>query len=1233
MSWLQTSEDVSPSAAPALGLSRKAQPRRAPLKDVKQEEPPPRPSITDRQAKIRALALEIRSKSRQHQAEERDTKQEIDPQFEGGSASAAEARIEANLPNIEKKVLQCQDEVERVGILAAPLGMEALGSLQDLQLSAIRDTERAFKAAKLNLDLTSKELEKIRAEADVLKMNSSKDSLLARLFEIGDNLQVASLKLDEHKNVRRDYELAMQAEKVWNDLASRLAIVEMDCEKAVMMADPVVKAADVSGQELAATDMRETKEAIRIAQAKLAPTARLIAGKASVLQGHAKKKMEELQSRAESAQASLDKAQQKVDDAHSRAAAFPLLKQASERLAVVEQVIEKMRESEAPFLMGIENLPPEEAATALDNMDKAATSALSAVADAHKYVGLKLIEAGRLAEATAESAKVDLEKAKQQLDTNVAKVRKFQADISERRRHLVMAGMKEQVGFAEAAMQKLHGLAGALRISTVEKMSECLEQAQQAELQAQTAVTAARRELQDRQQEVRTSKNKVAALKSNSEVLRCKVRVGHMESELNKFRQLSQEVSEKIKVHASLRQIYEDVSNAESRVESMLPSAEAVEQAEDEQTILTLESDLTSTTTEVERKIPAASGLELKELRTLSERVQKAQMALKEVKDAAQERARSSFLSKLAEASAGVRELEKRLASVSSAATKPDELPINRLREALHEAQEAEKFSQEVQAQIADGQAAKIPLETKVELAKLQVRCKAARRKAKTASEALSSCHQRITSECKSAVRDALRSAAKRGEGAFHPEELFTELTHGRMELTKQDLFDFFDRHGMEVGLPEDKVHAAIEQFIPHSLTKQSFASLLADYQRVVREISLTDSVTIHAARKVRKLEIGEIVGIQSQIQKDQLGLERAMCHAIKDGAVGWVTVRTKGGISYLNPCEKPFLWCAQDVLLKPSVNDEEGLRELQTGECLELLEGPKEEHLGSEMRLRGVSCSEETSGWLQVRNQKGEVIAQEQSNVYKCIGPIAMTDVEDLGSCSMLRKIDVGEALELLQSEGSERRMFRACKDGAEGWVTITGNQGKTYLKPVAKHYVCLQASPVHAGLGEECGVLHVLMPGEAFMAFEDAKEVCGGRQRTIYKVRAVKDGIEGYVVTSGEVKPWNPCYKVLATVPLTQGLAANSTVDSIHIIRVLSPNELVDATEPAVEDSSTGQLRIRCIARQDLAMGWVTVRDATSVHLLPAVETEGLATSFSSKSAGKGGVVSQRTILKSDS
>lgn len=1213
MSWLRNSQDVhpSPSTSPALSL-----PKATPRKDLKRQGPTSGID-TDRQAKIRALALEIRSKSRQHEAKQQE-KQELVLELEEVESAPRQAkfkfvdgnRLEAKLPALEQKVLNCQDEVERVEILAAPLAsMEAMSGLQDLQLSAVRDTERAVKATRLNLEQATKELDNIRSDTEALP--NSKDYLVAKILELAEKLQAASLKLDEHKHVRRDYELAKQADKVWSDLASRLATVEMDCEKAVTMADPAAKAPT-------ATDMHENKEAIRIAQAKLAPTARLIAGKVGLLKGHAKTKMAELLSRAEAAQASLEKAQKRMEEAQSHVAAIPLLKQASERLAVVEQVVEKMRDTEAPFLMGIENLQPEDAVTALEQMDKAAASALTSLADAHKYVGLKLVEAGRLAEATAESTCRDLEKVKQQLDANISKVRKFQADTSERRRNVVIARMKEQVGLAEAVVQKLQALAGNLRDSNLEKLSECLEQTHREELQAQSALTAARREVQDRQQELRNSADNIASLKNNSEVLRCKVRVGNLESELNKFRKLSQEASEKLKVHSSLQQLSEDVAKAEAKVESLLPCGEHVEQPQDDKDILDLESALNAATTQVEQKIAAASGLELKELRTLLERVQKAQEGFSEVKEAVRERSRSQSLRKLEEATEAVCELEKRLDALSAAVAKPDELPIKRLQEALLEAQEAQRLSQEV----VDVQTGQISLEAKVELAKLQARCKAAQRKAKTSCDALGFCYQRMISESKSAVRAALRSAAKRGEGPFQAEELFTELRKGNIEVTKQDIFDFFDRYGMEAGLSEDKVQAAVEQLVPHGLTKQTFVALLCDYQRVVREINLTDSFAIQAAQQVRKLEIGELVIIQSPIQRDELGLERAMCQAVKDGASGWVTVRTKAGISYMNAAEKPYLWCARDVLLKKSASAEEGLRELQSGECLELLEGPKEELLGSEMRLRGVSCNEEVSGWLQVRNQNGEVVAQEHQNVYRCIGPIAMTDVADLETCSMLRKIEVGEALELLPSEGTERRLFRACKDGAEGWITIAGNQGKAYLKPVTKHYICREASPVHSGLGAECGVLHVLMPGEAFMAFEDPKEVSGGAQFTIYRVRAVKDGAEGYVVNStGEVRPWSPCYKVLSPVPLTQALAANSTVDSIHIIRVLSPDELVDATEPAMEDSSTGQLRIRCIARKDLAIGWVTVRDAVSVHLLP-IESEGEpgASGGSSKSEGKG-------------
>eukprot|EP00435_Cladocopium_sp_Y103_P035027 s1584_g9.t1 len=775
---------------------------------------------TDRQAKIRALALEIRSKSRQHEAKQQE-KQELVLELEEVESAPRQAkfkfveswlqlelttlgglgvevdgdgnRLEAKLPALEQKVLNCQDEVERVEILAAPLAsMEAMSGLQDvlasadLQLSAVRDTERAVKATRLNLEQATKELDNIRSDTEALP--NSKDYLVAKILELAEKLQAASLKLDEHKHVRRDYELAKQADKVWSDLASRLATVEMDCEKAVTMADPAAKAPT-------ATDMHENKEAIRIAQAKLAPTARLIAGKVGLLKGHAKTKMAELLSRAEAAQASLEKAQKRMEEAQSHVAAIPLLKQASERLAVVEQVVEKMRDTEAPFLMGIENLQPEDAVTALEQMDKAAASALTSLADAHKYVGLKLVEAGRLAEATAESTCRDLEKVKQQLDANISKVRKFQADTSERRRNV------EQVGLAEAVVQKLQALAGNLRDSNLEKLSECLEQTHREELQAQSALTAARREVQDRQQELRNSADNIASLKNNSEAkmmmwngygsIHAPTRWRFFFKTMRRFRKLSQEASEKLKVHSSLQQLSEDVAKAEAKVESLLPCGEHATEA--------------------------------------------------------------------------VCELEKRLDALSAAVAKPDELPIKRLQEALLEAQEAQRLSQEV----VDVQTGQISLEAKVELAKLQARCKAAQRKAKTSCDALGFCYQRMISESKSAVRAALRSAAKRGEGPFQAEELFTELRKGNIEVTKQDIFDFFDRYGMEAGLSEDKVQAAVEQLVPHGLTKQTFVALLCDYQRVVREINLTDSFAIQAAQQVRKLEIGELVIIQSPIQRD----------------------------------------------------------------------------------------------------------------------------------------------------------------------------------------------------------------------------------------------------------------------------------------------------------------------------------------------------------------------------
>merc|ERR1712217_753525 len=162
-------------------------------------------------------------------------------------------------------------------------------------------------------------------------------------------------------------------------------------------------------------------------------------------------------------------------------------------------------------------------------------------------------------------------------------------------------------------------------------------------------------------------------------------------------------------------------------------------------------------------------------------------------------------------------------------------------------------------------------------------------------------------------------------------------------------------------------------------------------------------------------------------------------------------------------------------------------------------------------------------------------------------------------------------------------------------------------------KHYICLQASPVHAGLSADSAVVRVLMPGEAFAAFEEPKEVAGGEKLTMYRARAITDGAEGWVVSTREeeVQVWSSQYKILKTAALTRTLAANEAAEVIEVIRLLESNELVDIAEQPTEDPSTGQLRTRVIALKDKSVGWVTVREgsgAESLLLRPVVPDEAM-------------------------
>jgi len=1144
-------------------------------------------------------------------------------------------RLEKMVPGLEEKLTELEDEVEKVTILAAPLAMEAVEELQDLQLSAIRETERAVKVALNVSGMARREFERRQKECEAFApgAKSLASDQLGKLFE---RLDASQAKLDEHKTVRKDHELAIAAEKLLVELAGKLANVEMDCEKACVMSEPLAKALDREDEEVSAAEVRETKEALRVAQATLAPTARLISGKTVGLKGPVKSKMLELQSRAEASQSMLDKAQRTVDEAQSRAAAAPIMRQAEERVAVIEDILSKMRETEAPFLMGIESMPPDEAAVALVGMEKAAQEAQVAIADAHKFVALKVVEVGRLSEGIAENMRVEMDKVKQQLDGGLERVRKFQEDSTKRKRTSLVELIKAKVEVAEGIIEKLKEAGAEVQNGKVENLSTLLEKSHVVELEAQNAVTVARRELQDRQQELRPTEGDGTGseAQSNSELLRTKVRINYMEAELDKFRKLAKDVQDRIMVDKSLSEIHDGISEAEADVDRLTDTSQSWAQdqkapEEDEKKIGEVQNKLSATTVQVEEKLKDAQGLELKELRTVFGRLQRAQWKLDRTKEVARNLSRAVSTQLVKDAATAIQNAEKATNALSSAAAKAGELPVTKLGDLNKQATGALELIRAAQAALSKGQVANLVLDVKVEFARLQLRCKAAERKGKVAATSVSSKFNHIAVEATGKVLSTLRAAA-RDSGMYDPDALFDKMAGGGYEVSEDQFSKYFTKNAEKAELSPEKIKVAFSQIAPHGLSRRVFAAALADFLKCVRDITMTDEFVIQAAKKLRKLELGELLEATGELREDEgLSLQRVQCRALSDGLKGWVTVRSNSGTEYLTRAQKPLLLCKDAVQMRKEKDVEsQKVRDVKPGEVLELKEGPHEVRIGSDERVRGVCCHEEATGWLQVRDKAGTALARLSSKAYKCVEAIAMTDVADFDNCQMVRRLDVGEALELLddapaaaagkEGAAAKRLRFRACRDGKEGWVTTDGSQGKVYLSVAPKHYICQQATPLHAGLSAESAVVRVLMAGEAFQGFEDPKQVAGGERQTAWLTRAMTDGAEGWVANATEeiIEEWKPIYKVLRSVSLTRTLAANEAAEVIEVVRMLEAEEILDLLEPPAEDPSTGQLRARVIARKDKALGWTTVREGSgsgsllmrpaTAEELPALEAE---------------------------
>jgi len=156
-----------------------------------------------------------------------------------------------------------------------------------------------------------------------------------------------------------------------------------------------------------------------------------------------------------------------------------------------------------------------------------------------------------------------------------------------------------------------------------------------------------------------------------------------------------------------------------------------------------------------------------------------------------------------------------------------------------------------------------------------------------------------------------------------------------------------------------------------------------------------------------------------------------------------------------------------------------------------------------------------------------------------KVVNDIVLTDNKVIKESKVLRRMDIGEVVEVLEGPVKEGELVRvrgrAVKDDVEGWLTVNGNQGTVFLEDgggdykVVKETILTEAFEIGA-TKEETKKSKVttrkLKVGEIITVREWEKKD-EGTGLTRMKVKVQLDGLVGFVTSMGNtgIKFVEPC------------------------------------------------------------------------------------------------------------
>lgn len=294
------------------------------------------------------------------------------------------------------------------------------------------------------------------------------------------------------------------------------------------------------------------------------------------------------------------------------------------------------------------------------------------------------------------------------------------------------------------------------------------------------------------------------------------------------------------------------------------------------------------------------------------------------------------------------------------------------------------------------------------------------------------------------------------------------------------------------------------------------------------------------------------------------------------------------------------FCKCASPIAITDNfdIGSSQTLRKLQTGETLEVIEGPKEDADTKVQRVRGRALRDGVEGWVSMKGNEGTpflTLVQKPFLHMTAHAPLRSTLASNSAE---LRLLSTDEALELLEGPRQETPAAElllqgsTCSDGVEGWITLKDSSGSTAASKSKDIFVCRSPIAMTDVFDiKACQVVRKIDRGEALL-------VIGGRagkqdadvEITRLQFRALRDGTEGWVTLKGNQGTLFTEESSMHYV-LDRETALRSGPDrASSVVRVLKQGETFAANGEPEEDNPPTSLVAQVRALEDGVAGWLS-------------------------------------------